>query len=157
MKNSDDLARRARLLMLFAAAVSLLVLMQQGRAWSVERLFPALLVLAGITLAVIIVFLLPLALSRRLRGFSGMAIYCSFYLLGGVSWLCSVVVAWDTWGVWAATAGIVLLGITVVPLAIAAAVYTSQWITVAAIVVVFVVAWACRVGGAALIDASDDA
>ena len=85
-----------------------------------------------------------------------MTIYCCFYLLGWVVWVCSVIVAWDTWGVWAATAGILLLGVTVVPLALAAALFTSQWVAVAVIVLTFAVAWACRVGGAALIESSDD-
>lgn len=107
-----------------------------GLGWAARHL-PTLISAGWVVLFADVLILLPLSLSKRLRGFTGGAIIASAYLYGLITFLMSVVITWMLWGGWAVAAGVLFFGGTILPFALLAAMFKGMWNLVLMLVVLF--------------------
>jgi len=110
-----------------------------------------LLPFAWIALGVIILILLPLAIFKRTRKFSGTVIFFASYLFGITTWFLGAVITLSTWGWVALIIGLLIAGVGVVPIGILASFITLKSASLGiSIIVMGIVTYACRMGGMAL-------
>ncbi len=110
-----------------------------------------LLPYAWIALGVIILILLPLAIFKRTRRFSGTIIFYASYLFGLTTWFLGAAITLSTWGWLALIIGLLLAGVGVVPIGILASFITLKSASLGiSIIVMGIVTYACRMGGMAL-------
>ena len=113
--------------------------------------YTGLLPFAWIALGVIIVILLPLAIFKRTRRFSGTIIFYASYLFGLTTWFLGAAITLSTWGWLALIIGFFLAGVGVVPIGILASFITLKSASLGiSIIVMGIVTYACRMGGVAL-------
>ena len=114
-------------IMIFVAVISLPVVFIMGSLWASENILPPLISFGWIVLAVNIVILLPLSLFKRLRGFTGGAIYLSSMVFGLIAWLFGFILTYSIWGLGAVIIGILFMGGGVVPVAMLATAFNGYW------------------------------
>jgi len=130
-----------------AAALALPFVFIKGAMWASENLLPPLFLLGWIAVAIVIVVLLPLSLFRRLRGFTGTAIFLSSYLFGLICWLTGFIVTYSLWGAWAVVLGILFLGGGVVPIGMVASLFKGEWQMLVLLLILVVLTFGTRIGG----------
>jgi hypothetical protein len=118
-----------------------------GLVWASENLLPPLVNVGWITLAVILLILLPLSLFRRLRAFTGGSIFLASYLFGVICWLMGFIVTYTLWGMWAIIAGLLFLGGGVVPIGMLASVFKGQWQMLSVLTILLVLTFGSRLLG----------
>lgn len=122
----------------------------KGAMWASKNLLPPLFAVGWVAIAVVILVLLPLSLFRRLRGFTGTAIFLSSYVFGLICWLTGFVVTYSLWGVWAVVLGILFLGGGVVPIGMVASLFKGEWQMLALLLILVVLTFGTRIGGMAI-------
>jgi hypothetical protein len=115
-----------------------------GVEWAAQHLLQPLIMAGWIALAIDVIVLIPLSIFRRLRGFTGVAIFISSYIFGLVTWLLSFTITYILWGSWAAALGVLLFGGTVVPFAILATIFNGRWYELVVVLILFTVTWGVR-------------
>jgi hypothetical protein len=134
----------AFVLALLVGLVAIPVVFLLGVEWAAKHLLQPLVTAGWIALAIDVLVLIPLSIFRRLRGFTGVAIFISSYIFGLVTWLLSFTVTYILWGSWAAFLGVLLFGGTVVPFAILATVFNGKWYDLVTILILFTLTWGVR-------------
>lgn len=82
---------------------------------------------AGIAFLVCI-FVLPwFTIFRRTRKAAGGGYVVSSFVLGGSLWIMCFLTVWDAWGVYWALAGVLVLGVGVLPMSLVIFATSSQW------------------------------
>jgi len=112
---------------LLALLIGGVVAFMRGAGWAVEHLLEPLWIAALIAFGIDALILLPLSVVRKLRSFTGLALYLSSIVFGIVTWLVGFVVSYVLWGAGAVIVGLFFLGIGVVPIGLVAAVFNQQW------------------------------
>jgi len=130
-----------------AAVLALPFVFLKGAMWASNNLLPPLFSIGWIAVAIVILVLLPLSLFRRLRGFTGTAIFLSSYLFGLICWLTGFVVTYSLWGAWAVVLGILLLGGGVVPIGMVASLFKGEWQMLVLLFILVVLTFGTRIGG----------
>ncbi len=118
-----------------------------GSLWASEHLLRPLMVVGWIALALNILFLLPLSVFKRLRGFTGTGMFLSSYIFGLVAWLLGFILTYALWGLWAVIGGILLLGGGVVPIALLATLFKGLWEPFFTLIVLAAITFGSRAGG----------
>ena len=113
--------------MMLLAVISLPVVFIMGSLWASENILPPLISFGWIVLAVNVVILLPLSLFKRLRAFTGGAIYLSSMVFGLIAWLFGFILTYSIWGLGAVILGILFMGGGVVPIAMLATAFNGYW------------------------------
>ncbi len=90
-------------------------------------LYPWLLKISAVVLAICIFILLPLSVFKKTRAYGGIGIYLSSELFGITTWIWSFLIAYQLWGFIGIFLGILLGGIGVVPIAILATIFSAEW------------------------------
>ena len=103
-----------------AAIIVVLFLLVQGGTWLADKVYPILILLFVLTLAVTILILLPLAIFRNTRSFAGVGIYITSYVYGLTVWVWSLLLTYTLWGGFGVVIGILLGGVGIVPLSVVA-------------------------------------
>jgi hypothetical protein len=83
--------------------------------------------LCGISMAISVFILLPLACFRRTRMVAGVTLLVFSYLFGLTTWILGLIVTWAFWGLLGIFIGFLLAGIGVVPLGLIASVLHGRW------------------------------
>lgn len=135
----------------FAAGVALVgVLFVYGGVLAAGVVQPWLLNLSGSTAMAVLLVFLPLALWRATRGVAAAACRVGSYVFGCTVLAWAVLFAFQAWGLGAVVAGLLMMGIGVVPVAMAAAAWKGAWPTLAALALLTALAVAARFGAALL-------
>ena len=135
---------------IFVAIAALTVVFIKGSLWASEHLLRPLLTVGWLALALVIIVLLPLSLFRRLRGFTGSAIFLSSILFGAIAWLLGFILAYDLWGLWAVIISPFLLGGGVVPVALLATMFKGMWNPFLMLLVLSAFTFGSRIIGASI-------
>lgn len=90
---------------------------------------PWLFLLSEITLAVTILFLLPLSIFSKTRGFAGSGMVIASFVFGLNLWVWGFILTYVLWGWFALFVGLFMLGIGVVPIAMLATMFKGMWPT----------------------------
>ncbi|MFO7676128.1 MAG: hypothetical protein R6X12_07440 [bacterium] len=105
---------------LVAGAVIIVTGFLRGNDWVTARLLPVLATIGWALLALDLLVLLPLSAARTLRPHAGAAIHLSARLLGLTAWLVGFSLTYAIWGTLAAVAGLLVIGVGVVPMGLLA-------------------------------------
>lgn len=117
--------------------------------------YTILLAISWLALALVLLVLLPMALFRRLRAWSGSAIFYSSYLFGATTWLLGALVTFASYGWPGFIIGFLLLGVGVVPIGIFGAFFDLESGRLGvSLVVMLIVTYGARLVGAALISSA---
>jgi hypothetical protein len=100
----------------FAAVIVVLFLLVQGGTWLADKVYPILILLFVLTLAVTVFILLPLAIFRKTRGVAGVGIYITSYIYGLTVWVWSLLITYTLWG-----------GVGIVPLSVVACLFKGMF------------------------------
>ena len=118
-------------LLILSGIFILATLWLYGVVWMAEKLYPSLLNLAQVTLAVVLCLLLPMAFFEKTRLWSGFGMVVASYIIGLSLWVLSVLVTIKIWGIRGLLLGLLLSAGTVVPVAFLASVLNGLWSSVA--------------------------
>lgn len=91
--------------------------------WVLKWTWPAFM----IALIVSVVLLAPLSLVPRTRGFSAIGFQYASFAFGAILWVWGMSYTYLVWGLFPVIAGLMLLGVGVVPVAMFAALVHGDW------------------------------
>ena len=114
-------------LLILSGMFVLAALWLYGVVWVSEKLYPSLLNLAQVTLAMVLCLLLPMAFFKRTRLWSGFGMIVASYIIGISLWVLSVLVTIKIWGIGGFLIGLLLSAGTVVPVAFLASILNGLW------------------------------
>ena len=117
-------------LLILSGIFVLATLWLYGVVWVSEKLYPSLLNLAQVTLAVVLCLLLPMAFFKKTRLWSGFGMVVASYIIGLSLWVLSVLVTIKIWGTGGFLIGLLLSAGTVVPVAFLASALNGLWSSV---------------------------
>lgn len=115
-----------------------------GLAWISDRIFPWVVWVFWITLAIALLVLGPLALFSQTRMFAAYGLAACSLVFGFSAWVFSMVVAYNVWGLVALVIGLVFAGVGVVPVAFLAALFKGEWMLLLMVVVLVVLTFGSR-------------
>lgn len=113
-----------------------------------KQIYPWLFNISGITIAVVLFFLLPLSLFRRARNFSGLGLLTASWVFGATLWVWGFLLTYQLWGGIALIIGLFLLGVGVVPIAMLATLFNGMWSTLGELALLTGITFGTRLGGA---------
>jgi hypothetical protein len=97
----------------------------------------------------------PFALFRRTRGFAGIAIIAASWIGGAALWIGCATLTYALWGIAALVAGILILGVGVLPMALIAAGWISDWSDFWALSAMMAILLVLRLAGSFLMHKAD--
>jgi hypothetical protein len=113
----------AGLVAVVAVGAGLLVGAATFSVWVLEWTIPAF----GLTLLLSILLLAPLALVPPARGLSAVGFLIASFAFGAILWIWSMAYTYFVWGFFGVAAGLLLMGVGVVPVAMFAALVHADW------------------------------
>ena len=133
---------------IFLGIALLIALFIHGGAWLGEKIYPWLVTISSIALAIVIFVLLPLVLFRKTRGFSGTGLMIASFVFGFTLWVWGLLLTYHLWGAIAVFIGLFLMGVGVVPIAMLATLFKGMWSTLGELVVLTLLTFGTRFAGA---------
>ena len=128
----------------------------RGGLWLSEILYPWLTLISGIAFFVCILILLPLALFRKTRGFSGLGLYIASYIFGASLWVWAFLLTYTLWGVTALFIGLFLAGVGIVPIAMLATLFKGEWSILGQLVLLVIFTFSSRMLGLYLSEKAEE-
>ncbi|QHP70445.1 hypothetical protein EI171_26040 [Bradyrhizobium sp. LCT2] len=111
--------------------VTLLMMLFYGATWASENLLRYVSLAAQWAIVTCIVILAPLAVFRRTRIISAFGFFSSSYIFGTCLWMMGLLSAYFYWGLKSIIIGMCLFGVGVVPVALLASLFNSDWTAIA--------------------------
>jgi hypothetical protein len=139
----------------FIAIASIPALLVLGSTWAAKHLLQPLIVIGRIAVALDLLVLLPLSIFRKIRGFTGGAIFVSSFVFGLVTWLLSFILTYALWGFWGVLIGILLFGGALVPFALLATMFESMWAPFITVLVLLIITFGARIAGMAIAESAE--
>lgn len=128
----------------------LVLLFLKGTPWIGENIYPWVNTASGIVLLIAVPISLLLSLSKRTRGIGGAGLFISSYIVGINLWVWSLLVAYSLAGLVWMLVGVLAGGIGIVPIAIIASLFKTEWAVAGQIFILLVIVFALRGIGAYL-------
>jgi hypothetical protein len=141
----------AILLGLVVLALLAAFLFIQGGLWLSQALYPLLVSVSGLTLAVVIFLLLPNAIFSSTPRFAGGGMLIASYVFGASLWVWSFLITYMLWGWVGLAIGLFMAGVGVVPLAMIATLLNWEWAVFGQLVLLIMFTFGIRAWGAFLI------
>ncbi|WP_316189869.1 MULTISPECIES: DUF4339 domain-containing protein [unclassified Bradyrhizobium] len=107
--------------------VALSMMLFYGATWASEHLLRYAILAAQCAIVICIVILAPLAMFRRTRIISAVGFFSSSYIFGICLWMMGLLSAYFYWGLKSIIIGMCLFGVGVVPVALLASLFNSDW------------------------------
>lgn len=107
--------------------VTLAMMLFYGAAWASEHLLRYVILAAQWAIVICVVILAPLAVFRRTRIISAVGFFSSSYVFGTCLWMMGLLSAYFYWGLKSIIIGMCLFGVGVVPVALLASLFNSDW------------------------------
>lgn len=136
----------------FVLTILAVVYLFQGKLF--EKAMAFLVILNSISFFIFFFFiliLLPLAIFKKTRLFSGVVMLLSSYAFGLDLWIYSAIAAYVFWGWLAFFIGIFLAGVGVLPIAMLASIFHGDWATFGELVLMTIITFSARFLGIYLI------
>ena len=123
----------------------------RGGVWLASKVLPWLTVVAIVALVVDVVILLPLAAFHRTQAVSAVGLIISSYIFG-LLWVGGLLTTYLYWGATAVFIGLFIAGIGVVPIGMLAVLIHGDWSAFGELVILIVLVFATRFGGAYIVE-----
>lgn len=141
----------------FLVVIVLLIgLFIHGSAWLGEKLYPWLVGISSLALAILIFVLLPLAVFHKTRAFAGNGIMIASWVFGITLWVWGLLLTYHLWGAVAVFIGLFLLGVGVVPIAMLATLFKGMWPALGELVLLTILTFGTRFAGAYVITKTEN-
>ena len=137
------------------AVTMIMLMLVRGGTWLADKAYPWLIVVFAVALVVCLFILLPLAIFRRTRGFSGLGIYIASYAFGLTLWVWCLLTTYTLWGLVAVVVGVLMAGVGIFPIAIIACITKGLWGIALQMFFVALLTWGARFGAAALVESAE--
>lgn len=139
-----NISRRIFGITIFFGLIFIGLFILKGNLWFNKRIFPWTFLIFFITLILDSFILLPISITRKNRkiGFAGLLV--SSYLIGLLLWSWSFLFVYSIWGWTAIIIGLIIAGIGVVPIAIIALIFNSQWLVLLQLVILIIITFGIR-------------
>jgi len=137
-------------LVIMLAVLSIPALLIHGVALIGPKVFPWLMSLSIILLALNIVVLLPMSLIPPTRPWAGLGFFISSYIFGLTGWFMGLLLTWAIWGGVVVIIGLLFMGIGVVPLGMLATLFNGMWLELGLLTFVLILTFGLRTLGMTL-------
>jgi hypothetical protein len=138
------------LVVLVFASIAGVAVFFLGAAGASEKLLPWFSILTWIAFGLVVFIFLPLAIPRRTRGVSAVALFIASYVFGATLWMEGLLLTLSIWGLGAVIVGLLILGIGVVPIAMLASLLKGMWWPLIELVLLTIMTIGSRVGALSL-------
>lgn len=125
-----------------------------GGVWLSVRVYPVLVTVSSITMAVTLFVLLPNAFFSATPKFAGTGMIVASYVFGATAWVWSFLLTYMLWGWLGLALGLFFAGIGVVPLAMLATLLNGMWSQLGELAVLLVLTLGMRLWGYRLLQQS---
>ena len=132
---------------LLVATLTLVALFLYGSAWLSEKVLPVLNLIFAVTFIILLVVFLPLSIFRKCREWCAVAFIYWSYLCGLSLWMFSLLVTLNLWGYVAAIVGLMMMGVGILPVALLACIFKSEWSIFFLLILQFALLIGCRLYG----------
>lgn len=129
---------------ILAAVIALAVIFLRGATWLSVTVYPWLTPAFFSTLIVCLFVLGPTALFRGTRGFAATGLLIASYVFGFILWVWSFLLTLKLWGMFAVLAGLILVGIGIVPVALLAVLFHADWLSLGDMAILIVATFGSR-------------
>ena len=141
---------------IFIGVILLAVFFIKGGLWLSKILYPWLIIISAIACIICIIILLPLALIRKTRGFSGIGFFIASYIFGASLWVWSFLLTYALWGATALFIGLFMAGVGVVPIALLATLFNGEWSIFGQLILLIIFTFGSRILGIYLSEKSEE-
>jgi len=141
---------------ILVAGIFLLIMFLKGGVWLSVRVYPWLVLIASIAFWITVLIFMPLALFRRTRAAAGICTYCVSYVFGLTLWVWSLLLCYTIWGIGGIVAGLILMGIGVVPIAMLASLFNGLWSTLGELALLVLITYGSRFLGIYITSKADN-
>jgi len=121
-----------------------------GMAWASAKLLPWFSVLTWFSFVIVVFILLPLAIPKKTREASSVALFIASYVFGATLWMVGLLLTMAIWGGTAVFIGLFLMGIGVVPIAMLATLINGIWWPFIELILLTIMTFGCRIGALSL-------
>ena len=121
----------------------------------IAKVLPVLTAAVILLLILELCIVLPMALSKKLKGAAAVTIYIGSYVYGVTAWMIGFITTLAFWGWFWVIVGLFIAGIGVVPFGLIAAALNKRWDIVASLVVLLILTYGSRMLGAKLAEDAD--
>jgi hypothetical protein len=135
----------------FVGLIILILFLIKGGIWLSATIYPYLATVMNWTISITVLIFLPLSISKKLRGFTGLSIYITSYIFGATLWVWGLLLTYFLWGGLALFIGLFMMGVGVVPIAMLASIFKGMWSTLGQLALLLVMTFATRAFGVYLI------
>jgi hypothetical protein len=115
--------------------------------WALQTFADWVPFVVGITTAICILILAPLAIFRKSRGVAGLGLWIASFIFGAVLWIYGAIATFTYWGWVGLLIGLLVFGVGVVPMGFVALALQSQWEWIANLGVLLLSLVVSRLGG----------
>ena len=134
----------AALLALLGISFAIGSAFMKGAAWLVANTLEWVVFVASLVLTIDVFVLLPMAMFRRLRAYSAMALLVSSYVFGFTTWLYGFIFTYGLWGGIAVVLGLFMFGVGVVFMGMLATAFKGMWEACATLLVMTILTFGVR-------------
>ena len=121
------------------------------------KVYTFLLPISWIAFAIAIFVLVPMALFRRTRSSAGIGLFIASWLFGITAWTLGATVTFATYGWIVLLISLFFFGVGVMPVAIFAAFFSLKSLSLGVtLIIMVIIVFGCRIGGAALAEGSSE-
>jgi len=116
----------------------------KGGLWLSATIYPWLVSISGITFAISLFILLPLAIFKKTRSASAIGLLIASYIFGATAWVWSFLLAYVFWGFLGLFIGLFIVGVGVVPIAMLASLFKGEWGIFGQLVLIVIITFGVR-------------
>jgi hypothetical protein len=116
----------------------------RGGFWLSTKIYPWLVKISGITILVSIFILLPSAIFKKSRGFAAVGLLIASYIMGITLWVWAFILTYMLWGGIALIIGLCFMGVGVVPIAMLATAFNTEWAILGQLILLLVLTFGGR-------------
>jgi hypothetical protein len=138
------------------ALLTLTVLVLRGSVWVSDKALPVVNLIGKVSFFLLIAVFLPLSFFQKCRGWCGLAFIYWSYFCGLSLWMFSLLVTLNLWGKMAVIGGLILAGVGILPVALLACMFKSEWSIFVQLLCQLALLFACRVYGIYLTHKADE-
>jgi len=123
------------------------VLFIEGGVVVAVKILPWLSMVMAVVFVLDVLIILPLGIFRKTKALSGIGLVISSYVYGLTLWLWTLLLTYVIWGGIAVIAGLLIVGVGVVPMAMLATAFKGEWSLTGQIVLLLVLTFGSRIFG----------
>ena len=141
---------------IFLGIIFLAMFFIKGGIWLGIKVLPWLSIIMWIVFVLDILIFLPLGIFKKTKGASAFGLFLSSYVCGLTLWFWALLLTYLIWGTTAVFIGLFIAGIGVIPIAILATAFKSEWAITGQIILLLILTCDSNIMGLHFAQRSDE-